>query len=238
MSREQFAVVLCAIISSVCSAGQFGTNIARGSNASISNVYSYWNDGVSGDCNINAGRFSVDDANFGADQDCNMAQTIDITYARDYLLNPGGRVMISLQGYIQGGNPDYATLRLEQLECISGASISTLGGDELRSNAWRTYTWTARLRPNICSVPVKKLENFFGHFSVFDERAEDTVLSMRTLGDVEVVPSFASEDRSQAFRHEAIFFSVPSGHFLVQLRYFAIAFVGGQLQSKRLLLSD
>jgi hypothetical protein len=59
------------------------------------------------------------------------------------------------------------------------------------------------------------------------------ILSMRTLGDVEVVPSLAPEDRSQAFRHEAIFFSVPRGHFLVELRYFVIAFVGGQLQSKR-----
>jgi hypothetical protein len=60
MRRAQFAVVLCAIMSSVCSAGPFGTNIVRGSDACMSNVYSYWNDGVSGDCNIDRGTFAVE----------------------------------------------------------------------------------------------------------------------------------------------------------------------------------
>jgi hypothetical protein len=104
MRSEQFAVVLCAIVSSVCSAGQFGTNIVRGSDASMSSVYSYWNGGVSGDCEIIGGRFAVDSAFFGIGQDCYMVQTIDITYARDYLLNPGGRVVISLEGLIAEGS--------------------------------------------------------------------------------------------------------------------------------------
>jgi hypothetical protein len=42
-----------------------------------------------------------------------------------------------------------------QLECISRALKTTLGGDELRSDAWQTYTWTARLQPNICGVRVR-----------------------------------------------------------------------------------
>ncbi|CUG64090.1 membrane-associated protein, putative [Bodo saltans] len=135
--------------------GAFDTNLVKGGDSTVSGAYNYWS--VSSDCKMSGGDFSVKDTIilFGPDYDCTMTQTIDITFARNYLLNPGGKVVISMRGYIQGGDPDYASLALTLLECISGNQKYTLGGNQLTSSSWNAYNWGMRLPPNICSLAVQ-----------------------------------------------------------------------------------
>ncbi|CUG85843.1 Hypothetical protein, putative [Bodo saltans] len=137
------------------SSSTFGVNLVQGGDSSLG-CYSSWlagNGQVSVQCEMDSQSFGVQDRFIigNDDKDCYMTQTIDITYARNYLLNPGGRVTIHHKEAFKG----YATLTLLQLECGSGFTKCTLGGVQLLSNSWQTYTWTTQLLPNICNVSVQ-----------------------------------------------------------------------------------
>ncbi|CUG03730.1 Hypothetical protein, putative, partial [Bodo saltans] len=148
------ALVTFLTLFKLSDASVFGTNLVLGANSAVSGASNFW--GRTSDCEMKGSDFSVDGSwAVFTDYDCYMTQSIDITFARNYLLNPGGRVMISMQGYIQGRDPDYASLTLTLLECISGNTMYTLGGNQLTSSSWQTYMWGMRLSPNICALGVQ-----------------------------------------------------------------------------------
>ncbi|CUG64113.1 membrane-associated protein, putative, partial [Bodo saltans] len=149
-----FATVFYVVVRVEAATGTFGTNLVQGGDSTVSGASNFW--GRTSDCEMKGSDFSVDGGwTVFKDYDCYMTQSIDITFARNYLLNLGGRVMISMQGYIQGRNPDYASLTLTLLECTSGNEMYTLGGNQLTSSSWQTYMWGMRLPPNICKLGVQ-----------------------------------------------------------------------------------
>lgn len=104
-----FAAMFAAIFTMMfmkTSSSTFGVNLVQGGDSSLG-CYSSWlagNGQVSVQCEMDSQSFGVEDRFIigNDDKDCYMTQTIDITYARNYLLNPGGRVTITPQGSIQG----------------------------------------------------------------------------------------------------------------------------------------
>ncbi|CUG03664.1 Hypothetical protein, putative [Bodo saltans] len=88
----------------------FNQNLVLGSNPSVNGppVFYYWEKSSSA-CRTDSYYFRID-ATTGDDKECNFTQRIDVTFARNYLLHPGGRVVITMQGDIEGGNPDYSSL--------------------------------------------------------------------------------------------------------------------------------
>ncbi|CUG03673.1 membrane-associated protein, putative [Bodo saltans] len=132
----------------------FNQNLVLGSNPSVNGppVFYYWEKSSSA-CRTDSYYFRID-ATTGDDKECNFTQRIDVTFARNYLLHPGGRVVITMQGDIEGGNPDYSSLTLRQQECGSTSVKFTIGGDPIYNTATTVYTWTTRLMPNVCSLTV------------------------------------------------------------------------------------
>ncbi|CUG88572.1 membrane-associated protein, putative [Bodo saltans] len=134
------------------SAATFNQNLVLGSNPSADgpSVFAYWGKS-STNCRTDSNYFRVD-SSAGAAKDCHFTQRIYVTFARNFLLHPGGRVMIIMKGDIEGGSPDYSSLTVGQQECGSLSVKYSLGGDPIYNSATIVYTWTTRLMPNICSL--------------------------------------------------------------------------------------
>ncbi|CUG03757.1 membrane-associated protein, putative [Bodo saltans] len=144
------AAVVCLLTHAAVA---FTKNIVRGGDSTVSGAYNYWD--VGNECQMSGNSFSVEDTcAIGCNRDCYMTQSIDITFAKNYLLNPGAKVLVSMLGFIQGSDPDYASLTLSLLECTSGNTI-TLGGNQIETDSWATYTWGMWLPPNICTATVQ-----------------------------------------------------------------------------------
>ncbi|CUG03748.1 membrane-associated protein, putative [Bodo saltans] len=78
-------------------ASTFGTNLVQGFNSAVSGASSFL--APTDDCEMDGGFFTVKSGwTVFSDYDCYMTQIIDVTFARNYLLNPGGKVMISMKG--------------------------------------------------------------------------------------------------------------------------------------------
>ncbi|CUG88098.1 GPI-anchored surface protein, putative [Bodo saltans] len=138
--------------------GTFGNNLLQGDPSANQNQYQGWTRSDADECRLEDGTFTVKNIFWLWKQyDCTMYQTIDLAFAHTYLNTTTGTfVEISLVGYIQGGNPDYASLTLKQYACGSPWTPlgSVLGGKCLDSSSFATYTWSARLLPNACGANV------------------------------------------------------------------------------------
>ncbi|CUF71996.1 Hypothetical protein, putative, partial [Bodo saltans] len=108
-----------------------------------------------GDCKIRNGNYAVAKKCCLFDKhNCKLSQYIDITFARNFLLRPGGSVQIALQVVMHGDGNNAVSAYVTQETCGNNVDQTQIGSSTTNSNL-NTYSKAMTLLPNVCGLTVK-----------------------------------------------------------------------------------